>query len=62
MTLHEAMHFEAYEDTPDPADDLVRAVSIAFFDRYLRDDVAAEARLVAAVTPADLATVEHELP
>ena len=56
------MHFEAYEDTPDPADDLVRAVSIAFFDRYLRDDVAAEARLVAAVTPADLATLEHELP
>ena len=62
VTLHEAMHFEAYEDTPDPADELVRAVSIAFFDRYLQDDVAAEDRLVAAVTPATLAAVEHELP
>ncbi len=26
VTLHEAMHFEAFEDTPDPADDLVEAV------------------------------------
>ena len=62
LTLHEAMHFEAFEDTPDPADEVVEAVSIAFFDRYLRDDDDAEDRLVEAVAPASLATLEHELP
>ena len=44
------MHFEAFEDTPNPADDLVEAVSLAFFDRYVRDDEGAEERLVEAVT------------
>jgi predicted dienelactone hydrolase len=61
VTIHEAIHFEPYEDTPDPADDVVRASTIAFWDRYLRDDESAEQRLVDAVTPATLAEVESDL-
>jgi dienelactone hydrolase len=60
VTIHEAIHFEPYEDTPDPADDLVRATTIAFWDRYLGGDDAAEQRIVDAVTPDTLATLESE--
>lgn len=61
VTIHEAIHFEPYEDTPDPADELVRASTIAFWDRYLKDDASAEQRLVDAVTPDSLASVEYDL-
>jgi fermentation-respiration switch protein FrsA (DUF1100 family) len=61
VTIHEAIHFEPYEDTVDPADDLVRASTIAFWDRYLKDDESAEQRLVDAVTPDSLASVESDL-
>jgi dienelactone hydrolase len=60
VTIHEAIHFEPYEDTPDPADDMVRATTIAFWDRYLGEDEAAEERLVDAVGPADLASLDSE--
>lgn len=59
VTLHEAAHAEPYENTPDPADDLVRAVTIAFWDRYLGGDESAEQRLLAAVRPPSLASVVH---
>jgi predicted dienelactone hydrolase len=61
VTLHEAAHAEPFEDTPDPADDLVRAATIAFWDRYLGGDEAAEERIVDAVTPPSLATLERDL-
>ena len=60
VTIHEAIHFEPYEDAPDPADDMVRAATIAFWDRYLGEDESAEQRLVDAVGPADLATLDSE--
>jgi predicted dienelactone hydrolase len=58
VTIHEAIHFEPYEDAPDPADDMVRAATIAFWDRYLAGDERAEQRLVDAVGPPGLAAVE----
>jgi predicted dienelactone hydrolase len=61
LTVHEAIHFEPFEDTADPADELVRQATIAFWDRYLRDDESAEERLVDAVAPPRLATLESDL-
>ena len=45
---------------PDPADELVTASTIAFWDRYLKDDESAEQRIVDAITPSSLATLESE--
>jgi len=61
VTLHELAHAEPYENTPNPADGLVQAVTVAFWDRWLKEDEAAEERLAAAVTPATLATFESDL-
>jgi dienelactone hydrolase len=58
VTLHEYAHASPYENDPDPADELVTATTIAFWDRYLRDDESAEQRLADAVTPSSLATLE----
>jgi hypothetical protein len=51
---------QPYENAPDPADELVTAVTTAFWDRYLLGDESAEARLVDAVTPERLASLEYE--
>lgn len=61
VTLHELAHAEPFENTPDPADELVVAVTTAFWDRWLGDDESAEERIEAAVTPASLATLELDL-
>jgi dienelactone hydrolase len=61
VTLHEMAHAEPYENTPNAADELVQAVTIAFWDRWLKEDEAAEQRLAEAVTPATLATFESDL-
>jgi dienelactone hydrolase len=50
VTLHGSTHSGPFEDTPDPADDVVRATTIAFWDRYLKGEKSAEAQLVDAVT------------
>jgi dienelactone hydrolase len=60
VTLHEFAHASPYENDPDPADELVTASTIAFWDRYLRDDESAEQRIVDAITPSSLATLESE--
>ena len=60
VTLHAFAHAEPFEDTRHPTDDLVRAATIAFWDRYLGDDASAEDRLVNAVTPAGMATLEAD--
>lgn len=52
VTLHEQVHAEPYEDMPDPADDLVHEVSIAFWDRYLRGDGTGEDRIRSAIAEA----------
>lgn len=61
VTLHEFAHAEPFENTPNPADEVVEAVTIAFLDRWLKEDESAEERLAEAVTPATLATFESEL-
>ena len=60
VTLHEFAHASPYENDPDPADELVTASTIAFWDRYLKDDESAEQRIVDAITPSSLATLESE--
>lgn len=60
VTLHEFAHASPFENDPDPADDLVTASTIAFWDLYLAGDGSAEQRLVDAIGPADLATLEYE--
>ena len=49
VTLHEAAHASPFEDDPDPADTAVTAVSIAFWDLYLREDTTAADRIEDAV-------------
>jgi predicted dienelactone hydrolase len=61
VTLHELAHAEPYENTVNPADDLVEAVTVAFWDRWLKDDESAEDRLADAVTPPSLASLESDL-
>jgi fermentation-respiration switch protein FrsA (DUF1100 family) len=61
VTLHEVAHAEPYENTPDPADELVMDVTTAFWDRWLRDDLDADARLADAVgRGGDLASLEQD--
>jgi dienelactone hydrolase len=54
-------HATPFEDTPDPADDLVRESTTAFWDLYLKHRTAAERRLQSALEPADgSVTLQHE--
>jgi dienelactone hydrolase len=61
VTLHEFAHASPYENDADPADELVTATTIAFWDRYLKGDESAEQRIVDAVTPSSLATLESDV-
>jgi hypothetical protein len=49
VTIHEAAHASPYENDPDPADEMVTATTIAFWDRWLKDDPDAEERMRLAV-------------
>jgi len=49
VTIHEMAHASPYENDPDPADDMVMATTIAFWDRWLKDDTEAEERMRLAV-------------
>ena len=49
VTLHGSTHSAPFEDSTDPADELVPVITTAFFDRYLKGRKAAEKRLVEAV-------------
>ena len=60
VTIHEDVHAEPYENFPDPADDMVVEVTIAFWDLWLEEDTAAADRLADAVGPPSLATLEYE--
>lgn len=61
VTIHDIAHAEPYENTPHPADGMVEEVTVAFWDRWLRDDETAHDRLVTAVTPPSLATLDADL-
>ncbi len=58
VTIHEAVHAEPYENFPDPSDAMVVEATTAFWDLWLKEDAAAADRLVDAVEPASLATLE----
>lgn len=60
IVLHEVMHAQAYEDDPDPADDLVRDATTAFWRRYLADDPDAAAAFTAAAQVEGLSTVTED--
>lgn len=62
VTLPGVGHAEAFEDTPAPSDELVRAITTAFWGRYLRAERRAATRLVTLVDESDgQATLEREL-
>jgi hypothetical protein len=50
VILHGGTHSEPFEDTPDPADQVVRDITTAFWDRYLKDEKAAAKRIRSAVS------------
>src|SRR5262245_49555668 len=60
VTLHEAAHAEPFENTANPADDLVVEVTTAFWDRWLGEDTEADGRLTDAVMSSrPLASIEQ---
>lgn len=59
VTIHEEVHAEPFEDTPDPADRLVREVTTAFWDLCLLHCPGSEQRLQAAADD-DLASLRWE--
>ena len=62
VTLHGGRHGPPFEDVPDEFDGLVRSTTTAFWDRYLRDDPGAGARIVRAVAAShDTATLRRDL-
>jgi predicted dienelactone hydrolase len=61
VTLHGGTHAFPFEDTPEASDELVRAVTTAFWDRYLKDERRAQRAIVDAVdASAGLATLQRE--
>jgi dienelactone hydrolase len=61
VTLHGSTHSAPFEDSVDPADEVVPVITTAFFDRYLKGQKAAAKRLVAAVDDYGNAEVQREL-
>jgi dienelactone hydrolase len=62
ITLRHGRHGPPFEDEPDEHDDLVNATTTAFWDRYLKGDLAAADRIVADVHGSGgLATLERDL-
>ena len=63
VTLHGGLHATPFEDDRAPSDDLVRAVTTAFWDRYLKGRRAGAARIVDAVdTSGGAATLQRDAP
>jgi len=61
VTLHGSTHSAPFEDSPDPADEVVPVITTDFFDLYLKGEKKAAKRLVAAVTDYGQADLEREL-
>jgi hypothetical protein len=49
VMLHGGTHSDPFEDTPDPADQVVRDITTAFWDRYLKGDKPAAHDIAAAI-------------
>ncbi len=58
VTLHGAGHAPQYEDTPDPHDGIVIAVTLDFWNTYLKADDAARAQLLRDASHPPLSTIE----
>jgi hypothetical protein len=62
ITLRRGRHGPPFEDEPDEHDNLVEATTTAFWDRYLKGDLAAADRVVADVRDSGgLATLRRDL-
>ncbi len=61
VTLDGSTHSGPFEDTPDPADAAVPAITVAFWDRYLKGERSARARLVDAVGSYGRADLQRDL-
>ena len=61
VTLHGSSHSGPFENSTDPADAAVPAITIAFWDRYLKGQKSAQTRLVDAVKAYGQADVENAL-
>ena len=61
VTLHGSSHSGPFEDSTDPAHAAVPAITIAFWDRYLKGQKSAQTRLVDAVKAYGQADVESAL-
>jgi poly(3-hydroxybutyrate) depolymerase len=61
VTLHGSTHSPPFEDSVDPADDVVPVITTAFFDRYLKKDKAAAKELIDAVEEYGQAELQREL-
>lgn len=61
MALQIGVHFEPYEDVPNPHDQAVMAATTAFWDAYLEHQPGAAKRVIRAGTQPDLSTVTAKL-
>lgn len=60
VTILGGGHSQPFEDVEDPADEMVRSVSVDFWDLYLRDDPEALDRLLADADVPNLATLQDD--
>jgi predicted dienelactone hydrolase len=60
VTIFEAVHAQPYEDAPDPADDMVRRATVAFWRAYLLDDAPSRAEIVTTATDPGISTAEAD--
>jgi dienelactone hydrolase len=61
VTLHGSLHSGPFENSTDPAHPAVDAITIAFWDRYLKGQKSAQTRLVDAVTAYGQADLQRAL-
>jgi dienelactone hydrolase len=61
MALQIGVHFEPYEDVPNPHDQAVIAATTAFWDSFLKHERGAAKRVIRAGTQPNLSTVTAQL-
>lgn len=60
VTIFQAVHPEPFEDTPHPADEMVRQSTTTFFRAYLLGDKKARREIVATATAAGISSAEAD--
>ena len=61
VTLHGSTHSGPFEDSSDPANNVVRAITTAYWDRYLKGQASAQTRIVDAVRAYGQADLQEAL-